>query len=884
MGGKPAARMGDSVVKGKIVTGSPTVLIGGAMDGIACEPCKIAAMKGCPVNPIMGIKVLPNETDIALPSPHGFHWFRFYSSDNLEAGILGPGWSTPVHLSIRVEEEQIVLIDAQGRSIIFSGHLHPSEERYSKSESIWIKRGGSGGPEGLNSPWQGIIAAGHEDPDAYFLTDGNGNYYRFGPRSPLTATSANDIRDTPQSAVPDDGKLFPTHHARQDYPDDATAPLGEYVIEGMFNRLGLVVRYHWSDGLLRTIIDSARRRYQLHYATIAGGIRLTHITLTSDPFGGLSCQTLISYGYSKVGDLIEVLDRYQQILRKFTYDKDHLLIAHEGLGIPRVDYTYRNGRVIKQVQSAGLTYTFDYHDNRTIVTDSLGRRETYHTAGSGGMKRLIRHDRADGSVILYDYDLAGRLAATHEGLVWLHEIPEAALAEPEKYPKYFRTTAQTLDYAGRLTSQTTIGGYSTRLTWNEARGLLTRITHPDGTTTDFNHDAYGRTISQTTPSGKTVLEYDDQTIDQQTILPPNPSRIIDPKGGVKHLTHTPLGQIASYTDCSGHTTHYHRDGWGLLTHITDATGQTSHVKRDTYGNVIESWTANGETIRYGYTEEGWIDTIEDSLHQTYRYRRDPNGLVIAIIQPDQSQIRFQYDQASRLTELINQNGVSHTFVYDAMDRLIQETTPDQRTIGYAYNPLSLLIERDDQGQKTAYQYDQANQLTDKHLVDNHIHFQWRHTKLIQARSDTDIVLDFQYDNANRLSKETLTIGDYSHTLNRQYDAIDQITQTRINDLPLDYLTYGSGHVYQIRTQDETLIDFEHDSLYRDTQRYLGGEEGLLKQTLTHDPAGRLLESIIMLRNQQTGTGYHESENISSREAREPPRVSRRLHLLREWSL
>jgi len=269
-----------------------------------------------------------------------------------------------------------------------------------------------------------------------------------------------------------------------------------------------------------------------------------------------------------------------------------------------------------------------------------------------------------------------------------------------------------------------------------------------------------------------------------------------------------------------------------MTHIIDAAGQTSNVKRASFGRVIENRTANGETTRYGYTEEGWVDTVEDPLRQTYRYRHDPNGRVLAIIQPDQNQIRFQYDPAGRLTELINQNGVAHTFVYDHADRLVRETTPDQRTIGYAYNPLSLLIERDDQGQKTTYQYDQANQLTDKHLADNHIHFQWRNTKLIQAISDTDIVLDFQYDNANRLSKETLTIGDYSHTLNRQYDAIDQITQTRINDLPINYLTYGSGHVYQIRTQGETLIDFEHDSLYRDTQRYLGGEEGSRIHLLT----------------------------------------------------
>ena len=38
MSGKPAARITDSVVKGKIVTGSLTVLIG-SQGGLACSVC-----------------------------------------------------------------------------------------------------------------------------------------------------------------------------------------------------------------------------------------------------------------------------------------------------------------------------------------------------------------------------------------------------------------------------------------------------------------------------------------------------------------------------------------------------------------------------------------------------------------------------------------------------------------------------------------------------------------------------------------------------------------------------------------------------------------------------------------------------------------------------
>ncbi|EFA7284230.1 RHS repeat family protein, partial [Escherichia coli] len=83
MGGKPAARQGDMTRKGlDIVQGSAGVLIG-APTGVACSVCPnspIEEQKGNPVNPLLGAKVLPGETDLALPGPLPFILSRAYSS------------------------------------------------------------------------------------------------------------------------------------------------------------------------------------------------------------------------------------------------------------------------------------------------------------------------------------------------------------------------------------------------------------------------------------------------------------------------------------------------------------------------------------------------------------------------------------------------------------------------------------------------------------------------------------------------------------------------------------------------------------------------------------------------------------------------------------
>ena len=69
MSGKPAARQGDMTqYGGPIVQGSAGVRIG-APTGVACSVCPGGMTSGNPVNPLLGAKVLPGETDLALPGP-----------------------------------------------------------------------------------------------------------------------------------------------------------------------------------------------------------------------------------------------------------------------------------------------------------------------------------------------------------------------------------------------------------------------------------------------------------------------------------------------------------------------------------------------------------------------------------------------------------------------------------------------------------------------------------------------------------------------------------------------------------------------------------------------------------------------------------------------
>ncbi|EFA6379195.1 hypothetical protein CIV70_004796, partial [Escherichia coli] len=177
-GGKPAARQGDMTRKGlDIVQGSAGVLIG-APTGVACSVCptkKDSPNYGSPVNPLLGAKVLPVETDLALPGPLPFILFRAYSSYRTRTpapvGVFGPGWKAPFDIRLQIRDEGLILNDSGGRSIHFEP-LFPGEISYSRSESFWLARGGvlkqhKGHP--LARLWRALPEAVRLSPHTYMM-------------------------------------------------------------------------------------------------------------------------------------------------------------------------------------------------------------------------------------------------------------------------------------------------------------------------------------------------------------------------------------------------------------------------------------------------------------------------------------------------------------------------------------------------------------------------------------------------------------------------------------------------------------------------------------------------------------------------------------------
>ncbi len=88
-------------------------------------------------------------------------------------GIFGPGWKAPSDIRLQIRDDALVLNDNGGRSIHFEPLL-PGEAVYSRSESLWLVRGGKATqPDGhtLARLWASLPPDIRLSPHLYLATN-----------------------------------------------------------------------------------------------------------------------------------------------------------------------------------------------------------------------------------------------------------------------------------------------------------------------------------------------------------------------------------------------------------------------------------------------------------------------------------------------------------------------------------------------------------------------------------------------------------------------------------------------------------------------------------------------------------------------------------------
>ncbi|WP_406874136.1 RHS repeat-associated core domain-containing protein [Escherichia coli] len=815
MSGKPAARQGDMTqYGGSIVQGSAGVRIG-APTGVACSVCPGGVTSGHPVNPLLGAKVLPGETDIALPAPQPFILSRTYSSYRTKTpapvGSLGPGWKMPADIRLQLRDNTLILSDNGGRSLYFE-HLFPGEDGYSRSESLWLVRGGVAKlDEGhrLAALWQALPEELRLSPHRYLATN--------SPQGPWWLLGWCE-------RVPEADEVLP-------------APLPPYrVLTGLVDRFGRTQTFHREaagefSGEITGVTDGAGRHFRLVLTTQAqraeearqqaisggtepsafpdtlpgyteygrdNGIRLSAVWLTHDPEypENLPAAPLVRYGWTPRGELAAVYDRSNTQVRSFTYDDKYRgrMVAHRHTGRPEIRYRYdSDGRVTEQLNPAGLSYTYQYEKDRITITDSLDRREVLHTQGEAGLKRVVKKEHADGSVTQSQFDAVGRLKAQTDAAG--------------------RTTEYSPDV---VTGLTTPDGRASAFYYNH-HNQLTSATGPDGLELRREYDESGRLIQETAPDGDiTRYRYDNPHSDL-------PCATEDATGSRKTMTWSRYGQLLTFTDCSGYVTRYDHDRFGQVTAVHREEGLSQYHAYDSRGQLTAVKDTQGHETRYEYNIAGDLTAViaPDGSRNGTQY--DAWGKAICTTQGGLTR-SMEYDAAGRVIRLTSENGSHTTFRYDVLDRLIQETGFDGRTQRYHHDLTGKLIRISSPRQTRSYSYSTTGRLTSVHTTAANLDIRIPYAtdpagnRLPDPELHPDSTLSMWPD--NRIARD-------AHYLYR-YDRHGRLTEKT------DLIPEGV-----IRTDDERTHRYHYDSQHRlvhyTRTQY---EEPLVESRYLYDPLGR----------------------------------------------
>ncbi|MEV8058855.1 DUF6531 domain-containing protein [Streptomyces antimycoticus] len=499
--------------------------------------------------------------------------------------------------------------------------------------------------------------------------------------------------------------------------------------------------------------------------------------------------TLISFGYTKAGDLAEVINSTGKALR-YQYDDEHRVTSWTDRNGTTYAYVYdHRGRVLRGIGPDGILsgrLHYDTQARTTRYTDSQGNTTTYVCN--------------DAYKVIAETDPLGNTTRTEWDETNGHPI---AVTDPL--------------------------GHTTRYRYDD-QDRLVAVEQPDGTVAEAVYDAWGLPLEIRDPNGAVWRHtYDDRGARTSTT---------EPTGATTHYTYNERGHLSAITDALGHTTEITNNTAGLPISVTDPLGHTTQIRRGPHGQITAVTDPLGHTIRHGWTIEGkpaWRESPDGSREiwqwdpegNLARYtdeagntttfththfdqpatRTDPDGAhyafsydtelrLIEVTNPQARKWQYTYDAAGRLAGEIDFNGATRTYERDAAGRLIAQINALGETLRYTLDPAGRVVAQLDEttGEVSTYAHDANGAL---------VHATNTHTELTLER-----------DPLGRVLSETVN----GRTTTHAYDPTGNHTHRTTPTGLVSTWTYdATGRPSTLTTADNTLT-FTHDAAGRETQR------------------------------------------------------------------
>ena len=343
----------------------------------------------------------------------------------------------------------------------------------------------------------------------------------------------------------------------------------------------------------------------------------------------------------------------------------------DGFGRQSRAVTVRNG----VRQSSQTAYDADGNVvSETVSAGGEGRtfRRTPDAAG-----RVVREERADGTVVLCEYDLRGNLTLEHG------DTYRVAYAYDHRNRRVSMTTWRTSDGSG--------SGDTTRWAY-DARGRMVRKTYADGTHVDYAYDADGKLVSRTSARGVVrTCAYDAAgrcvSVSYSDGTPPIA------------CAYDRAGRLVSVTDAAGtRALAYDANGNCVSEDVPQIPGRVVTRTFDALSRRTGLALGTDISATYAYDGLGRVSSIASGVNTiALDYRTHGAGLAgkrwlrnDAVV----AAVTAEHDAWGNVTGIsFGAPGDLHSlgYLYDLADRRTQASLPDGTKWLYGYDRLSQVV-------------------------------------------------------------------------------------------------------------------------------------------------------------------------------------------------
>jgi len=377
-----------------------------------------------------------------------------------------------------------------------------------------------------------------------------------------------------------------------------------------------------------------------------------------------------------------------------------------------------------------------------------------------------------------------------------------------------RTSTTTFDAQGRfaIASTNALGHAETR-TFNPGFGNPLSLTGPNGLTTYWAYDGFGRKTQESRADGT------------QSNFWFNFCTSNCPANAVYYMTATTSGAPTSNAYFDSLNREIRRETVGFDERVATVDkrynnlGQVAATSRPYFPGETVYWTQFqydilGRTVKIieadgGVTQtayNGLTASVTNALNHTTRQNKNGLGQVVQTVDAQGNSLAFTFDPFGNPLKTLDPKGNIITLAYDIRGRKTAMSDPDMGVWSYTYDTLGeMLTQTDAKGQTTTVSYDLLGRVVKRVEPDLTSVWTWDAAtkgigKLAAESSNNGFSRAYAYDNYGRLAQTTTTLGTSTYAQATLYDSFGRVARF-VQPTGFSTLNVYNGNGYLAEVRD-----------------------------------------------------------------------------------